>query len=161
MFEWVNDLTGRFLLWIINNTDYHMGIFIKDSIGNILCGVIGSIIGMLVIIFAVKDNRINISNKTEHIYITKIKKNNRIRIFTTLPPDKGNQLTVIMSIALIFNLLLMRIFPIKEIQFVNRRKIYFCFWTIFILTIIFFIFSISIDYHLILPAKDGGYYVKY
>lgn len=161
MFNGIHNLTGKFLLWIIDITNYHTGIFIKDTIGNVLCGILGGVIGMLVIVLVVKDNRVIIDDKSERIFITKIKKKNHTRIFTTLPPDKGNQLTVILTITILFNLLLIKIFPIKQIQFVSHSKIYICFWSILILTVIFIIFSISVDYHLILPTKDGGYYVKY
>jgi hypothetical protein len=156
----INDIyafTGRVLLWLFVHTSYHMGLIFKDTIGNLLSAMIGFIIAILFFVFIVKAARLIIDENTEHIFITKIKKNKRTKIFITMPPDKGNNLSTIMGIALLMNVALVKLWPIKQIQFVGRYKIYICFWTVVVLIVLFIIFGISINYHLILPNNHGGY----
>lgn len=161
LFKDFHEETGDFLVWLAHRTDFHTAAMFKNGVGDICALLTGGIIAILFVLFVIKDSRLVVKDNVGHIFITRFKKNNRTKIFVTLPPDKGHNLTVIMGIALLFNVALVRLFPIKQIQFVGRYKMYTIFWITVILIFLFCITAISIDYHFIAPDGHGGYKVEY
>lgn len=147
---------NNMLTWLVNHYGYTRVIFVKDLIPSISAMFVGFIIGIFLMAYVLKDTRLKPAD-VEAISVVQIKKNKRTMIFVSMPVEQTRRLSLVMTVVLYLNVALVKLLPIKKIQFVNSRKIRIMFITILFLILYLFLFTIRVDFHAILPDGHGGY----
>lgn len=151
----INDL----LSWSINHFGYTRVIFIKDSLPIISAILIGFILGLFVMAYVLKDTRLVPDPTAEDMCVAQIVKNNRKKLFITVPEKEAGRIPLITGMVLYLNAALVKFFPFKRIQFVNTLRIRIMFSILLLLIIAICLFTICVDFHAILPDGHGGYKV--
>lgn len=157
MVEDTKGIEVHFLSWLINNTSYRCSLFAKHLLSDVSFGFVGFLIALLLVSLVLKDLSIVPDPDADDISVTKLKKNKRSKIFVIIPKYVSCRIPIITAIAILINSIAIMLLPIKKIQFVDNARIRIIFWITLIAMIAFMLFSLSIDAHVILQNKHGGY----
>jgi hypothetical protein len=145
------------LNWLLRNFDYHTAVIIKNTATDVSAVLLGIIIGMAIMVYVLKDTRMVPDPDAEEIHVTKLKKNERTKLFVTVPQYEAGRLSFITGFVMWIYAMLIKFLPIKRLKFIDSRRIRITGSIILLLVVGILVFNILLDSNVILPDGHGGY----
>lgn len=152
-----NTFVYEFLNWILDIFDYNTVVAFKEIMSGVAGIVLGFLLSLLLSAFVLKDTTWLPDPLAERITVTKIKPGKRYRIVIIVPEEKHLKLSVPTVLVVFAQAVLVRLFPIKYMYFIDRKYIRIGIIVFLTILIVICLFELILDFHIILPDNNGEY----